>query len=79
MDLTKSPLASKTVWANIIGLLAGAGSLWGWAISPADQVDLANNLATAVWLIGSAITVVTSLIGIYGRVMATHKLTWGQK
>lgn len=72
MDLSKSWLASKTVWAGIIGAVAWGIQLSGFQIDPNDQAALVNNILGAVGIL-------SSLIAIYGRVVATKKINWVKK
>lgn len=64
MDEAKSLLASKTVWAGLIGV---AASLFGLTMGAEDQAGLAD-LAVQI------VTAVSGLVAIYGRVKATKRI-----
>lgn len=63
----KTVLASKTVWAGIVTILASLVGLMGYTIAADDQANLAT-LAT------QAVTVVSGIVTIIGRVTATKRL-----
>ena len=63
----KSALASKGVWGGLIAVAAGLLALFGYAISPVDQVQLVNLVAGIVSAIGG-------ILGIIGRISATKRI-----
>jgi hypothetical protein len=68
MNDNKAWYLSKTVWSGIIAALAGMAGLFGWTI-PAGEVQ---NITEYVV---SGIVTVAGLLGVYGRVKATKKVT----
>jgi len=65
---TKTPLASRTVWANVIGLGSLALSAFGVQTGALDQSGLADAMAQIV-AAGSFIA------STYFRVQATKQIT----
>jgi hypothetical protein len=63
----KSIFASKTVWGGLIAVAAALLGLFGYTITPADQVAVVE----AVAAIGSA---VGGVLAIYGRIVATKRI-----
>lgn len=68
MDEVKSIFASKTVWGGIVALLAGVAGIFGYAIDTTLQTDLVNYITGIAATIGGA-------VAIYGRIMASKKVT----
>lgn len=64
MDEIKGALASKTVWAALIGM---AASLLGLGLDAADVQGLADHAVQAVEIVAYA-------AAIYGRVTATARI-----
>lgn len=64
----KSPLASKTVWANLIGLAVLAGGFFGIEAAPLDQGALAE---AAAELVAAASFIASTVF----RLTATKRLT----
>jgi hypothetical protein len=64
MNDYKSLLASKTVWGGFLALFAGFAGIFGYSISPADQVQAVDAVASVASSIGG-------IVAIYGRVKAT--------
>lgn len=58
---------SKGVWGGLVAALAGLAGLFGYAVSPDDQVALAD-------AIPSAISAVGGLIAVLGRIKANKKI-----
>jgi hypothetical protein len=67
MDDIKGFFASKTVWAGLAAIVIGGAPLLGWTISEDDARAL-TELAPQIG------TVLTGLLGIYGRVTATKRI-----
>lgn len=67
MEDVKSALASKTVWAGILGLGASIAGIFGYVVSAEDVVTLSE-------LLPGIVTAVTSIAAIYGRVTATKAI-----
>lgn len=66
---TKPWWQSKTVWAAIIALLAGAASLTGLDLDAKLQDELAS-------LITSAMEIGAGALALVGRIQAQSQLTW---
>lgn len=60
----KSIWLSKTLWTQVIGVLAMVGALFGFDLSPTDQ-------ATVIAAIGSVQAVVTVLLKLFAKPTAT--------
>ena len=71
MNNTKPWWQSKTVWASIIAILAGAASLAGVRLDATLQDELATLLTSVAELAAGT----TSLIG---RISADRRITWGR-
>jgi uncharacterized membrane protein YgdD (TMEM256/DUF423 family) len=67
MNDTKSVLASRTIWANLIGLLAVAVGLFGVDVSSAEVESATEALVHIV-------TGISCLAGIYFRMVATKQI-----
>ena len=67
MNEYKSLLASRTVWGGIIALAAGIAGIFGYTISPAEQVHIVE----AVSGVGAT---VGGVVAIYWRVKATKSI-----
>lgn len=67
-DQSKSIFASKTFWGVVISLVAMVFSHFGYTIVPADQLELAQDLAALVATGGSG-------LAIYGRAVASKPVT----
>lgn len=68
MDPSKPWYTSKTIWGALIALLSTlAGTLLHISVSTADQASLVDAFAA----IGTA---VGSILAVYGRTTATHKI-----
>jgi hypothetical protein len=67
MEEYKSLLASKTIWGGIIAVGAGLAGIFGYSVSPADQVQAIDALAGIASAVGG-------VIAIFGRVKATKKI-----
>jgi uncharacterized membrane protein len=63
----KSLLASKTVWAGFVAILATLAQFFGYEFSAADQASL-------VVILTQAVTLVSGIIAIYGRITATKRI-----
>jgi hypothetical protein len=48
MDKTKTPMASRTLWANVVGLAALGASWLGYSAHGVDQAGVAEALAQGV-------------------------------
>ena len=57
MTDAKSLLASKTIWGALIALLAGALSLLGYQLAPADQAELVNLASGLGAAVGGAVAI----------------------
>ena len=68
MTDVKSLFASKTIWGAVIALLAGALSLLGYQLAPADQSELVNLVSGLAAAVGGG-------IAIYGRVVASKRIS----
>lgn len=68
---TKPWWQSKTVWAAIIAMLAGALSLTGLDLDATLQDELAS-------LITSAMEIGAGALALVGRIQAQSQLTWRQ-
>lgn len=68
---TKPWWQSKTVWAAIIAMLAGALSLTGLDLDAKLQDELAS-------LITSAMEIGAGALALVGRIQAQSQLTWRQ-
>lgn len=68
---TKPWWQSKTVWAAIIAMLAGAASLTGLDLDATLQDELAS-------LITSAMEIGAGALALVGRIQAQSQLTWRQ-
>ena len=66
---TKPWWQSKTVWAAIIAMLAGAASLTGLDLDATLQDELAS-------LITSAMEIGAGALALVGRIQAQSQLTW---
>lgn len=66
---TKPWWQSKTVWAAIIAMLAGALSLTGLDLDATLQDELAS-------LITSAMEIGAGALALVGRIQAQSQLTW---
>lgn len=69
MTNTKAWWQSKTVWASLIAMLAGAGSLAGLHLDATLQDELAT-------LITAAAEVAAGATGLVGRLQADTRITW---
>lgn len=67
MDIVKPWYLSRTVWASLVTILAAAGSLLGLPLSEADGNALVD-------LLLQAITVLSGLVALFGRVRATSRI-----
>lgn len=67
MNGTKGLLTSRTFWGALVAILAGAASVLGYTVTPADQAELVNAVAGIGAVLGG-------LIAIYGRVTASKKI-----
>lgn len=67
MEDVKSALASKTVWAGILGLGASIAGIFGYVIA-------AEDVATLSELLPGIVTAITSVVAIYGRIVATKAI-----
>jgi hypothetical protein len=74
MNDIKHPLASATVWAGVITVLASLVAVLGYTIGPEDQAALADGAAQLVGLATSLITVISGAVAIWGRVTATKRV-----
>jgi hypothetical protein len=69
MTNTKAWWQSKTVWASLIAMMAGAGSLAGLHLDATLQDELAT-------LITAAAEVAAGATALAGRVSADTRITW---
>lgn len=67
MDDYKSLFTSKTVWGGIIAVAAGLAGVFGYSVSPADQVQAIDALSGVAAAVGG-------IVAIFGRVKATKKI-----
>lgn len=67
---TKPWYASRTIWAGLVGLVAGAGGFFGLSITEAEQQELIATITTAA---GG----VAGLIAIVGRLLAETRIAPG--
>lgn len=67
MDDTKPWYASSGVWGGLIAVVTTGLGFLHYSVSPADQVNIVQGLATAGGAIGG-------LIAVIGRVMASKKI-----
>ena len=67
MNATKPWYLSRTIWASLITILISAAGLFGLRISDADG-------AAATDLILQAVTAVSGLVAIFGRLSATDRI-----
>ena len=63
----KSAFASKGVWGGLIAVAAGLLAVFGYSISPADQVQLVN-------LVAGLISAIGGILAIIGRIRATKRI-----
>jgi hypothetical protein len=74
MIATKSPFASKTVWAGIITAVAGVVGLLGYSMEAADIDALSQAAADLVDLSSRLISIVGAVAAIGFRLTATKRL-----
>ena len=67
MDGFKSILTSKTVWAAVVAIAAGAAGIWGYSVAPADQATLVELLAGIGAAVGGA-------GAIWARIVASKQI-----
>lgn len=67
MDESKSWYASKAVWGGVVALLSGLAGVFGYAVSPDDQTQLASILAAVGATVGGA-------AAIFGRIKASKSI-----
>jgi hypothetical protein len=67
MDGAKSLLASRTCWGGAVAVASGILSLFGYAVSESDQVDIAAAIAGIGSLLGG-------IVAVYGRIRATKRV-----
>jgi hypothetical protein len=63
----KSILASKTVWGGLIAIAAALLGMFGYTVTPADQVAVVDAIAAVAAAVGGA-------IAIFGRIVATKRI-----
>jgi hypothetical protein len=68
MEEFKSLIQSKTFWGAVVALVGSGLTLGKYTLSPADA-------AQAVDLISGVVGAVGGLVAIYGRVVASKKIT----
>lgn len=64
---TKSMFASKAVWGGIIAVLASVAGIWGYSVTPADQAQIVDLVASLAAGVGGGIAIV-------GRILASKKI-----
>lgn len=74
LSLVKTWVQSKTIWASIVGAAGGIAALTGHALSPDDAQTALAGIMSIVQSVGTIASVAASLVAIYGRVVATHKI-----
>jgi len=63
----KSILASKTVWGGLIAIAAALLGMFGYTVTPSDQVAVVDAIAAVAAAVGGA-------IAIFGRIVATKRI-----
>lgn len=58
---------SRTIWASIVAVLAGAASLTGLPLDGLDNSALTDTLL-------QAIAAISGLVAIFGRLSAKHRI-----
>jgi hypothetical protein len=71
MNETKPFWQSKAIWANLATIVVGLAVSMGW-LSPEQGADVSSSFPD---LAVGAVTLVTGVLGLYGRVSATKKLS----
>jgi hypothetical protein len=74
MTDTKSPFASRTVWAGVVTVVAGLAGLLGHDVAPADADALAGALAELGAVVVPLVTALSGVATILGRLAATRRL-----
>ena len=64
---TKSIFASRGVWGALIAIIAAGGGLFGYTITPDQQVQIVETVAMIAAGIGG-------LVALWGRISATKRL-----
>ena len=67
MKQVKSALASRTVWAGVVTILASLAGLLGYRIGPDLQAEI-------VTLVSQGIAVLAGIATIWGRIVATRRI-----
>lgn len=67
MDESKSWYASKAIWGGVVAILSGVAGVFGYAVSPDDQTQLASILAAVGATVGGA-------AAIFGRIKASKSI-----
>lgn len=67
VDDYKALLQSKTVWSNLIGLVALLLAMFGYNITPEDQIALTSHVLEFIVL-------ATQVLSIHYRIKATKKI-----
>ncbi len=67
----KTLFTSKTFWGALVAVLAGALSMFGYQIGPADQAELVNSVSGLAAAAGG-------LVAIYGRIVASKRIGTGR-
>lgn len=67
MTVSKPWYLSRTIWASIVAVLAGAASLTGLPLDGLDNSALTDTLL-------QAIAAISGLVAIFGRLSAKHRI-----
>ncbi len=63
----KSLIASKTFWGAFVAVAAGVFGLFGYAVTPEDQVWLVDSIAAVGAIAGG-------VVAVYGRIKASKRI-----
>lgn len=67
MSLTKPWYLSKTIWASIVTIGSAVAGLWGLPVAGIDNTALTDTIL-------QAITAISGLLAIFGRLSASEKI-----